>query len=181
MSTLIAYTIPALVVLLTSISMLALCLRAEDKKRRYELQRMAQKELIPVRLHAYERLALLLERTQPEAMVMNEASAAHRMAQDSTGTYSVQDLQRELLKTVRMEFDHNMSQQIYVSDEVWDHIILARDEMGGFINTIAIQMKPGSTAMDYTKALLSAYVSNGDTPHQKAQAMLRMECQQLFG
>ena len=90
------------------------------------------------------------------------------------------DLQRELLRTVRLEFDHNMSQQIYVSDEVWDRIILARDEMGGFINTIAIQMKPGSTPMEYAKALLTAYVSNGDTPHQKALYELKEEARRLI-
>lgn len=181
MMQILAYTIPALAVLCCTCVVLYMMMKNEDKKRLWELKRNSQKEVTAVRLRAYERLSLLLERTQPEAMLMNEGSTIHRMAQDMSGAYSMRDLQREMLRTVRLEFDHNMSQQIYVSDEVWDQIILARDEMGAFINTIAIQMKPDATAMDFAKSLLSAYVTNGDTPHQKALYMLKAEAKEVFG
>jgi len=154
--------------------------RNEEKKRQWELKRITKKEISPIRLRAYERLSLLLQRTEPEAMLMNEGTPVYEISHDISGKYTMLDLQRELLRTVRLEFDHNMSQQIYVSDEVWDRIILARDEMGGFINTIAIQMKPGSTPMEYAKALLTAYVSNGETPHQKALYELKEEARRLI-
>jgi hypothetical protein len=175
MMQILGYTIPALVVLLCTWIILYLTTRQEERKRLFELQRASQKEITAVRLRAYERLSLLLERTQPEAMLMNESSMAHQMAQDIKGIYTMSDLQRELLRTVRLEFDHNMSQQIYVSDETWDKIILARDEMAAFINTIGIQMKKDCTAMDFAKSLLTAYVSNGETPHQKAIYALKEE------
>jgi hypothetical protein len=59
-----------------------------------------------------------------------------------------------------------------VSDELWDKIILARNEMGAFITTIALQMPKESTALDYAKTMITAYRNNGTTPHQVASEAL---------
>ena len=89
-------------------------------------------------------------------------------------------MQQELLRTVRMEFDHNMSQQVYVSDEVWAQIMGARDQIGAFITTMTLQLPPESTSMDYAKVLMTAYRNNGDTPHQLALDALRSEAKELL-
>ena len=85
-----------------------------------------------------------------------------------------------LLRTIRMEFDHNLSQQIYVSEELWDRIIRARDEMGAFVNTMAIQMPENSTALDYAKVLTTSYKTNGETPHELALSALKDEVRMLW-
>lgn len=139
--------------------------RQENKKRRFELQKESQKAITPIRMRAYERLSLLLERTQPEHMLMDKDLLS----------MSVVQLEQDLLQTIRLEFDHNMSQQIYVSDEVWNMLIGARDEMAAFITTMAHQLPQGSTAMDYAKTLIKAYHQNGDTPHELALDRLKQE------
>ena len=172
------FTIPSLIVLLSVWIVMHKLFKDEEQKRLWELKRAAQKEISPTRLRAYERLALLLERTQPEALVM---ALSERLEQAGTtmASLTIPRMQQELLRAVRMEFDHNMSQQIYVSDEVWAQIINARDQIGAFIAAMVAQLPPESTAMDYAKVLMTAYRNNGETPHQTALDALKEEAREL--
>ena len=144
--------------------------RNEEKKRQWELKRESQKTISPIRLRAYERLALLLERTTPEHMLMGV---------DLTNM-TVPQLQQYLLQTIRQEFEHNMSQQVYVSEEVWALVINARDQMAAFVVGIVAQLPPKADAMTYAKILLTAYASNGTTPTDKALAELKEEAKKLM-
>ena len=148
----------------------------EERKRQFELKRESQKSVSPIRLRAYERLALLLERTKPEHMLMELRSNQP----EALSTWTVGQLQQYLLQTIRMEFDHNQSQQVYVSDEVWDMIISSRDQMASFIISMAAQIPANSTAQTYATTLLTAYASNGLTPSDKALEMLKDEAKSLM-
>ncbi|MCQ2342604.1 MAG: hypothetical protein MJZ75_03815 [Paludibacteraceae bacterium] len=168
------YIIPALVVVLGVWIIQHAMFKNEERKRQFELKRESQKSISPIRMRAYERLSLLLERTEPEAMLkelMDDRDWINK---------TVMDIQRELLQRIRIEFDHNMSQQVYVSDEVWQKIMLARDEMAAFVNQMAIQLKPGSTGVDYMKTLIQAYHLNGETPHETALQALKDEARSLL-
>lgn len=166
----LAYCIPSLVVLAAVWIVMHKLYANEQEKRLWELKKASQKEITPTRLRAYERLTLLLERTQPEHMIM----------EINVVDYTTIQLQQHLLRTIRQEFDHNLSQQVYVSDELWQKILLARDEMAAFITTIAAQMAPDSTALDYAKAMMTAYAQNGATPHEIALTALKEEAKNLF-
>ena len=150
--------------------------RNEEKKRQFELKRESQKAVSPIRLRAYERLALLLERTTPEHMLLE----LRTKEPEALGTWSVGQLQQYLLQTIRLEFDHNQSQQIYVSDEVWSMVMQARDQLAAFVIAVATQLPPDATAQTYATTLLKAYSSNGETPSDKALRELRNEAQTLM-
>ncbi len=150
--------------------------RNEEKKRQWELKRESQKSISPIRLRAYERLTLLLERTKPEHMIMEMQKAYP----EAMTTWTVGQMQQYLLQTLRAEFDHNQSQQVYVSDEVWDLIINARDQMGAFLIAITAQLPKDATAQTYVTALLTAYASNGTTPTEKALEELKNEAKELM-
>ena len=66
----LAYSIPALIVLLATWLVMHKLFNNEQEKRLWELKRLSQKEISPIRLRAYERLTLLLERTTPERMLV---------------------------------------------------------------------------------------------------------------
>lgn len=166
----LSYTIPALLVLLAAWLVLYKTMKNEGEKRQWELKRASQKEINATRMRAYERLSLLLERTQPEHMLLDMQLQGMTVAQ----------VQQHLLRTIRLEYDHNLSQQIYCSDELWDKIIRSRDEMAAFVNTMAIQMPEGSSSLDYAKVLMTGYTSNGDTPHSLALAALKDEVRLLW-
>ena len=140
------------------------------------LNRETQKTISPIRLRAYERLALLLERTKPEHMLME----LRRNDPEALTTWTVLQVQQYLLQTIRAEFDHNQSQQVYVSEEVWDMIINARDQMGAFVISIAGQLPKGANAQLYATTLLTAYSSNGMTPTDKALEHLKEEAKTLM-
>jgi len=72
-----------------------------------------------------------------------------------------------------------MSQQIYVSEEVWEAITTARSMMSGFVTAIAVQLPQDSTALDYAKTLLTAYQTNGETANEKALHLLKAEAATL--
>ena len=150
--------------------------RNEQKKRQWELKRESQKAVSPIRLRAYERLALLLERTKPEHMLME----LRKNEPDALAIWTVGQVQQYLLQTIRAEYDHNQSQQVYVSDEVWDMIINARDQMAAFVISIAGQIPPDANAQTYATTLLTAYASNGLTPTDKALEYLKNEAKELM-
>jgi hypothetical protein len=150
--------------------------RNEEKKRQFELKRDSQKTISPIRMRAYERLTLLLERTKPEHMIME----LRAKEPDALSTWSVSQVQQYMLQTIRAEYDHNQSQQVYVSDEVWDMIINARDQMATFIIAISAQLPPNANAQVYATTLLTAYASNGTTPTDKALEYLKNEAKTLM-
>ena len=164
------YCIPALCVLLATWLIMRQFYKAEAEKRLWELKRLAQKEISPVRLRAYERLALLLERTTPE----------HMLLELNLGEMTILQVQQHLVRTIRMEYEHNASQQVYVSEDVWGMVLNSKEQTVVFVNTIAQQLPPESTALDYAKTLITAYATNGDTPNELALQALKKEAQTLL-
>jgi hypothetical protein len=144
--------------------------KSETEKRLWELKRLSQKEISPLRMRAYERLALLLERTTPEHMLMDV----------NLTEMTILQLQQHMMRTIRLEYDHNLSQQVYVSDEVWQQIISARDQIVAFINALAQQLPADASTLDYAKMLITAYSTNGDTANEKALQALKNEARTLI-
>ena len=164
------YCIPAICVLLATWLVMHKFYKSETEKRLWELKRLSQKEISPLRMRAYERLALLLERTTPEHMLVDINLAEMTPLQ----------VQAQLMHTIRQEFDHNLSQQIYVSDEVWNLIENAKQQTVAFVNSIAQQLPANSTALDYAKTLITSYRTNGDTPNEIALQALKDEVKKLI-
>jgi hypothetical protein len=164
------YCIPALCVLLATWLVMRQFYRAEADKRLWELKRLAQKEISPARLRAYERLVLLLERTTPE----------HMLLELNLSEMTVLQVQQHLIRTIRLEYEHNLSQQVYVSAEVWAMIQNSKEQTVAFVNSILQQLPPESTALDYAKVMITAYSSNGDTPNELALQALKKEAQSLL-
>lgn len=89
----------------------------EERRRRFLLQKDMQKETFPLRLQAYERMALFLERIAPSKLLtrINPTSS------------NKEDYETLLIANIEQEFEHNLSQQIYVSDECWTIITAAKN------------------------------------------------------
>ena len=164
------YCIPAICVLLGTWLVMHKFYKSETEKRLWELKRLSQKEISPLRMRAYERLSLLLERTTPEHMLMEL----------NLGEMTILQVQQHLMHTIRMEYEHNLSQQIYVGDQVWQLIENAKQQTVAFVNSIAQQMPAQSSALDYAKTLITAYRSNGDTPNDLALQSLKNEARSLL-
>ena len=163
------YCIPAICVLVATWIVMHKFYNSENEKRLWELKRLSQKEISPLRMRAYERLALLLERTTPEHMLMEL----------NLTEMTPMQVQAHLMHTIRQEYDHNLSQQVYVSTEVWSMIENAKNQTIAFVNSIAQQIPADSNALDYAKTLITAYRTNGETPNELALQALKDEARTL--
>jgi hypothetical protein len=164
------YTLPALIVFLTAFVLIRGFIRREEIRHARELSESDRKTLLPIRLQAYERLALLLERISPESLIM-------RVNQPGM---SARQLHTELLASIRAEYEHNLSQQVYISNEAWEQVRNARANVIGLINTAVDQVKDDATAITLSQKVFEQVVQLKAPPVQEALDFLKEELRQLY-
>lgn len=167
---LLKYTIPALIVFLTAYLVLTKLISNEDKRRKVETILNNQKMLLPIRLQAYERMILMLERLSPQSLIIRTQKP----------NMTNQDLQSALLKSVRSEFEHNMAHQLYISDAAWEMIKSSKENLIRLINQNAISLKPDGPAIQLSKYILEKILDSDKDPLQKAILYLKTEIRSLF-
>ncbi|MDO1500416.1 hypothetical protein Q2T40_09785 [Winogradskyella maritima] len=111
------YAIPALITGGIAYYFFKQHIENEFNLRKFTLQKDLQKEAFPIRLQAYERMALFLERISPSKLLV-------RVKPSSSNKDDYENL---LIATIEQELEHNLSQQIYVSDECWSIINAAKN------------------------------------------------------
>src|SRR5690606_6052567 len=113
----VAYLLPAIVVGIVAYFFFKGHTANEEGRRRYLVQKEAQKQILPLRLQAYERLTLFLERIDPNRLLVRVKPFS-----DSKDEY-----ENLLIKNIEQEFDHNLTQQVYVSEECWKIVKAAKN------------------------------------------------------
>ena len=98
---------------------------------KYEMKIQALKIIMPLKVQAYERFLLYLERVQLPQLVKRIYAPGMEK-----GT-----LHLLLIKNVREEFEHNLAQQLYVSNTTWNAVVNAKEELVNQINTTFEQLK----------------------------------------
>ena len=166
----IKLTIPGLLVLAATVFLVKKYLEANQKDKIYNLKSNAQKEILPRRLQAYERLVLFLERISPNSMVMR----IHKAGMSS------KLLQAELVKAVREEYEHNLAQQIYVSSDSWNRIKTAKEEMIQLINISVSKVNDDSTGIELAQKIFEMGTALGTIPTESAINHLKKEIQKHF-
>lgn len=113
---LFAYTFPSIVTGAVAFYFFRLHTKNEEGRRRFLLHKDSQKDSLPVRMQAYERMALFLERIAIPSLVVRVGPQSDNKS----------DYENLLIKSIETEFDHNLSQQIYMTDECWNIIKAAK-------------------------------------------------------
>jgi hypothetical protein len=162
--------VPALIVFLTAYFVLNSYLENDYQKKLLEMRVQNQNSVTPLRLQAYERLTLFVERISLQTIIMR----THQ-----TGM-TARDLHTAMLQDIRAEFDHNVSQQIFVSPQTWTMIKAVKEETINIINYASSNLPPQATSLDLSKAIFEALAANDKNPHQVALQMIRTEVQQYF-
>ena len=127
-------------------------------------------DFAPLRLQAYERLIMLMERITPSELVMRYVGQGG----------SVSDLQLLLLGAIRAEMEHNYTQQLYVSSEAWDHVITVRNEVSALINRAAMELQPEETAIVLSKKIIELAATEPLLSTTTAIKVLKAEAQALL-
>jgi hypothetical protein len=163
-------TIPALLVCLTAWLILNNLFRNDQERRKQELLLGNSKTVTPIRLQAYERIVLFLERISLESMIVRVSSPDISAAQ----------LHSALLSAIRSEFEHNLSQQIYMSPQAWEVVKSARTNMIKIINTEAEKMAPNSTGLALSKRLLESVMEMDKEPTRVAIEFIKAEVSKMI-
>jgi len=127
-------------------------------------------DLIRLQLQAAERFTLYLERISPDRLVMR----LHQSGMTS------KMLQNEMTKSIREEFDHNLSQQIYISEGAWELIKNAKEEITKFISATGDSMSEKSSGIDLSRKLFEAASQVETLPNEIALQYLRKETKDLL-
>ncbi|MCR4619876.1 MAG: hypothetical protein K5633_04220 [Paludibacteraceae bacterium] len=143
--------------------------KAERERRTFDLKRENVKVMTPVRLRAYERMAIFVERIAPDSLVMRQ-----RFGERTTSS----QLQRTLLDQIRQEWEHNAAQQIYISEETWAQLVNAKESIVELVNSCAMQLDPKTVSVGLANLVLNTYneeKSKQDTPIQMALAAIKKD------
>ncbi|WP_298146333.1 hypothetical protein [Flavobacterium sp.] len=160
--------LPALIVGIVAVNFFKNFVSNQNEERRFEILRQTQKETLPLKLQAYERLTLLMDR-------ISIAKVAVRIAPVHDDTESYVQI---LSATVEQEFEHNLTQQIYVSAECWLAITAAKNATLRSIREIS--MLAEATDVDRFRQLLLQNAVNSASTTNLAINMLRTEVQRFI-
>ena len=163
-------TLPSLLMLILAYYMLNGFFRNNEKRYKLRIIRGNQKMITPIRLQAYERLTLLLERLSPESLVMRADYSAKTCKQ----------LHSELLQTIRSEFEHNLAQQLYVSVEAWNSVRNAKNFCIALINNAAKGIDEHAPAIELSRKILDMTIELDQPVIEKTINELKREIQQIF-
>lgn len=145
-------------------------LNKEFEKHLVTLKLKNNELILPARMQAYERICLLLERVSPHSLLIRLNDPSLNSAQ----------LQAKLLLSIREEFNHNLSQQVYMSDQAWQLVKVSVEEIIGIVNSSAQLVDPESRSIELAKQIFEKLVQKNEDPCQKAIKFVKSEIQQIF-
>jgi len=170
-------TLPSLVVLGIVYFMMRAFLEAmekmfhEEHRRRKEETKIANHSILaPLRIQAHERMILFLERISPSNLVMRTHHSG------ITG----HELHGELIKAIRTEYEHNLSQQIYLSMGAWEMIKTAKEETAKIINISAEKTAASASGLDFGQNVISISSQLKKLPTEVAIEYLKKEFAESF-
>jgi hypothetical protein len=162
--------IPAAAVLYGMYLTIQTFLQKQFEQKQLELKQKNAEVITPLRLQAYERMTLFLERITPNILLLRLGS---------TGI-ETSDYQQVILHEIREEFNHNLSQQIYISHEAWEKIRQAMNEVVALVNTSASEISIDAPALNLSKKIFEKVITENKQPTAEALKFLKTEVQGLF-
>ena len=141
----------------------------EDPKKTTE--KPVHNSSVGLQLQAYERMALLVDRITLPNLIS-------RTGYDGL---SARDMQLVLTRTIRDEFDYNITQQIYITPETWNAVKNLKEKNLLIVNQVTSLMPPNATGLDLNKALLEFIMNDPkNNQHELISEALGYEAKKLL-
>lgn len=121
----------------------------------------------PSKLQAYERLVIFLTRISPDNLIVRHSRSGQ----------SSQELREVMISTINEEFNHNISQQIYISDQAWNAVKYAKEEIISIIDEMYKHNGPDISGPELGKLILERLIHERNHTTQKAISILKKELQ----
>lgn len=142
----------------------------KEKLQLLDYKKNLSQQTLPLRLQGYERVMLLVDRINPASMLLRLNAPG----------YSAAELHSVLITEVRNEFQHNVTQQLYVSDKTWYVVRSIKDDTLNLINNIGKSLPEGASGLEMGKAILGHLSQQEKNQYDVAAAIIRAELQELF-
>lgn len=162
--------IPAAAVLYGMYLTIQTFLQKQFEQKELDIKAKTIEITTPIRLQAYERMTLFLERITPANLLIRLGSP----------DIEAIDFQRVLLHEIREEFNHNLAQQVYISHDVWEKTRTAMNDVVALINTSASEISPDATSINLSKKIFEKVINGNQQPTAEALKMLKEEAQKMF-
>ena len=125
--------------------------------------------VLPLRLQAYERMCLFLERISPQNLLIRL----------NPGAIPAREFHQVLLSEIRNEYNHNVSQQIFMSENSWELVRNAKEDLVVTINEAASEVGQEATSLDLSKKIFEKIINKPDSIAH-ALVEIKREIQQTF-
>lgn len=164
------YLAAPILVLATTYFVISKFFDREYRIQLFDLRKSSQQYTIPLRLQAYERIILLLERMQLNNLIM-------RVREDDM---NVRQFQSALVQTIRAETDHNLTQQLYLSSQAWAMVKTGREETIRIINFVSDTLNPDANGAELARSLFEYIINNDFITIQHSIDAIKEEARQMF-
>jgi hypothetical protein len=141
-----------------------------EKVQLADLKKTISGQTLPLRFQAYERLVLFVERVNPANMLIRLHGA----------NYSAHELHSLVVNEIRDEYQHNVTQQIYVSERAWNVVKRVKDDTMSVVTNAIKALPETATGLELSKTVLAHLASLQDNPYDIATSMIRKDMEELF-
>jgi hypothetical protein len=164
------YVLPAVVVFLVGYFTLKKMLDNYYEQKMLEFRQQNRSNMVPIKIQAYERLTIYLDRINPSNMLL-------RLNQPGIPAAA---FKATLVATVNEEYGHNLAQQLYVSPQSWKLIKLVKERVIELINNSYATLDKNATSVDLSKAILEEMIRREEVPTDMAIDFLKKEFKLIF-
>lgn len=140
----------------------------ENKRRNFLLHKESMKETLPLRLQAYERMVLFLERIEANKLLLRVKPY----------TEDVNDYVNLLVENINQEFEHNLTQQIYISQDAWHMIQTSKNAYIQIIRSLGVKYKE-ENPNKFREIIMQEFMTE-TAPTQQAVIYLKEEVSSLW-
>ena len=135
-----------------------------------ELKKTISNQTLPLRLQAYERVVLFIERVNPASMLVR----LHATGLSATELHSI------VANEIRNEFQHNITQQVYVSSRTWAVVTRVKDDTLSVVTNAVKALPETATGLDLSRTVLAHLSHLQDNPYDIALQIVREDMEALF-
>jgi hypothetical protein len=164
------YTISGLGIVWIAFYVIKPYLDRDEKIQLLEFKKNITSQTLPLRLQAYERLVLFIERINPANMLLRINNAA----------CSAADLHSLVAEEIRNEYQHNVTQQIYVSLRSWSVVKKIKEDTLALLNNSFRELPATASGLELGKIILTRLAQLEESPYDIAANMLKKDLEGLF-
>ncbi|SHN24839.1 hypothetical protein [Mucilaginibacter sp. OK098] len=166
----VKYTIAGLGIVWIAFYLIKPYLDRDEKIQLLEFRKTISNQTLPLRLQAYERCVLFIERVNPANMLIRL----------NAPSYSAHELYSLIVDEIRNEYQHNITQQIYLSSRAWGVVKHVKEDTLGIVNNAIKGAPETATGLDLSKIILGSLSQLEDNPYELGASMLRKDLEELF-